>query len=284
MKTYNDIYLNARSILRQRGIEDFSYEARLLVAAAAGKSVSQLMRDLSLYTSTEIENKALDYIARRIKGEPIAYITESWEFYGLPMYVNSNVLIPRIDTEVIIDTAKEILTGYKMDARILDLCCGSGCIACAIGHEMPAAHVVAVDISQTALEVTRKNIDTNRMNTRAICMQADATVSPPIGLGHYDMIISNPPYIPSDEIKDLDVSVKDYEPIWALDGGKDGLDFYRSIIKYWKILLNPGGYILFEVGEGQAPDVLEMLASAGFSCCGTRKDTIGVDRVVIGKK
>ena len=113
-------------------------------------------------------------------------------------------------------------------------------------------------------------------------MQADATMNPPASLGAFDMIISNPPYVSSTELLELDSSVRDYEPIWALDGGEDGLKFYRSIIKYWKSLLKPDGCILFEVGEGQAETVKEMLLSAGFRSVSSRKDTLGTDRVVIG--
>ncbi len=283
MKTYNDIYLSTRNILRQAGIEAYNLEARLLVAQAAGKSVAHLLRDLHLYTTPEIENTVLDYTARRLRGEPVAYITGVWEFYGLPMVVTPDVLIPRMDTEVLVDTAKELLIGRKMDARILDLCCGSGCISCALGHDLPASHIVAVDISASALEVCRKNIAMNRLNSKILCMQADATSSPPLGIGQFDMIVSNPPYIESAEILTLDRSVRDYEPIWALDGGEDGLRFYKAIIKYWKSLLCPGGYLLFEVGEEQAPAVKEMLLSAGFSMADTRKDTLGVDRVVFGR-
>ena len=114
-------------------------------------------------------------------------------------------------------------------------------------------------------------------------MQADATMSPPASLGTFDMIVSNPPYIASTEILTLDPSVRDYEPVWALDGGEDGLKFYRSIIKYWKMLLRQDGYLLFEVGEGQAEAVGEMLLSAGFRTVSTKKDTLGTDRVVIGR-
>ena len=114
-------------------------------------------------------------------------------------------------------------------------------------------------------------------------MQADATVSPPLSMGKFDMIVSNPPYIESREIMTLDSSVRDYEPIWALDGGEDGLRFYRSILKYWRSLLKPGGWLLFEVGEGQAETVKDMILSAGFAAADTRKDTLGVDRVVIGR-
>ena len=283
MKTYNDIYLQARNALREHGIEGYSLEARLLVATAAGKTAQELLRDLSLYTTPEMAAKVADLTQRRIAGEPVAYITGAWEFYGLPMVITTDVLIPRMDTELLVDAAKELLNGHKMDARVLDLCCGSGCIACAIGHELPATRLVAVDISANALEVCRKNIAANRLSSRAICMQADATSSPPLSMGQFDMIVSNPPYIRSADMRKLDPSVRDFEPSWALDGGKDGLKFYKAIIKYWKALLRPGGYLLFEVGEGQAESVKEMMLTGGFRAVSSKFDTIGVERVVIGK-
>ena len=283
MKTYNDIYLQARNALREHGIEGYSLEARLLVATAAGKTAQELLRDLSLYTTPEMAAKVAALTERRIAGEPVAYITGAWEFYGLPMIITTDVLIPRMDTELLVDAAKELLNGHKMDARVLDLCCGSGCIACAIGHELPATRLVAVDISANALEVCRKNIAANRLSSRAICMQADATSSPPLSMGQFDMIVSNPPYIRSADMRKLDPSVRDFEPSWALDGGKDGLKFYKAIIKYWKALLRPGGYLLFEVGEGQAESVKEMMLTGGFRAVSSKFDTIGVERVVIGK-
>ena len=283
MKTYNDIYLNARTVLRQRGIEAFNQEARYIVAAAAGKSVAELLRDMNLYASNQIEEKVTDYTARRLRGEPVAYITGSWEFYGLPIITTPDVLIPRVDTEVVVDTAIELLMGKKMDARILDLCCGSGCITCAIAHEMPATRFVSIDISANALEICRQNAAANRVISRVICMQADALSSPPLGLGEFDMIVANPPYIATGEISKLDPSVKDYEPVWALDGGADGLKFYKAIIKYWKSLLRVGGYLIFEVGEGQADSVLDMLNSAGFESTGVKQNTLGIDRVVYAK-
>ena len=283
MRTYHDIYLPTRNLLRQNGVEAYSLEARVLVASAAGKTVQQLLRDINLYTTAEVENRVLDYAARRLKGEPVAYITGSWEFYGLPLTITPDVLIPRMDTEVLVDAVKEILTGYKMDARVLDLCCGSGCITCAIARELPATKLVAVDLSASALEVCRKNVTDHKFNARVLCIQADATSSPPLGIGSFDVIVSNPPYIASGEIPGLDRSVRDYEPIWALDGGEDGLRFYKAIIKYWKSILRPGGFLVFEVGEGQAQAVSEMLMSAGFTRTATRKDTQGIDRVVIGK-
>ena len=283
MKTYNELYINARNTLKRSGIEAYALEARVIVASAAGKTVQQLLRDLSLYTTQPVEDKVNGYVERRLSGEPVAYISGDWEFYGLPMKVTKDVLIPRPDTELLVDLAKQALTGWKMDARVLDLCCGSGCITCAVGHELPATKLVAVDLSASALEVCRTNIALNRLNTRVICMQADATASPPLGIGSFDLIVSNPPYVKTEEIGELDRSVKDYEPVWALDGGKDGLRFYKAIIKYWKSLLRPDGLLIFEVGEGQAQEVADMLLAGGFASTSIHQDARGVDRAVVGR-
>lgn len=283
MKTYNELYINTRNTLKRAEIEAYALEARVLVASAAGKTVQQLLRDLNLYTTDKVEALVQEYTDRRLKGEPVAYITGDWEFYGLPMKVTKDVLIPRTDTELLVDLAKEALTGWKMDARVLDLCCGSGCITCAVGHELPATKLVAVDLSASALEVCRQNVNLNRLTTRVICMQADALASPPLGIGSFDLIVSNPPYIASDEIPTLDRSVRDYEPMWALDGGKDGLRFYKGIIKHWKTLLRPQGLLIFEVGEGQADTVADMMMAAGFAACTVHRDTRGVLRAVVGR-
>ena len=138
-----------------------------------------------------------------------------------------------------------------------------------------------VDISERALEVSRQNIRLNRVN-RAATLRADALEKPPMSIGQFDLIVANPPYIASDEIMTLDASVRDYEPIWALDGGPDGLKFYKAIIKYWKSLLPQGGMLLFEVGEGQSEAVCEMLLTGGFRTAATKRDTLGVERVVLG--
>ena len=282
-KTYNDIYFDLRSRLRENGVEAFGTEARLLLASAAGKTSEQLLRDLYLYTSGEIEDKAEKMLERRLAGEPLAYITGAWEFYGLPMYVNRDVLIPRMDTEVLAQTAIRAVRQLGMRGRVLDLCCGSGCIACAVASEMPPVRVVAADISLPALEVTRKNISLNRLGSRVITIQADAKTWPPMSIGSFDIIVSNPPYIETAEILVLDSSVRDFEPVLALDGGADGLDFYRSIIKYWTVTLRPNGLMMFEVGEGQADAVKQMLLDAGYVSVASVPDTLNVERVVMGK-
>lgn len=282
-KTYNDIYFSVRKQLRESGIEAFALEARILVASAAGKTTEELMRDLNLYTSDAIEKNAMDMLSRRLMGEPLAYISGAWEFYGLPMTVTPDVLIPRMDTEVLVDAALDRIRAKGMKARVLDLCCGSGCIACAISKQMPASRLVAADISLPALDVCRRNIKDNKLSSRVITMNADAATWPPMSIGSFDLIVSNPPYIASAELMGLDGSVRDYEPLGALDGGEDGLDFYRAIIKYWTITLRPDAQIMFEVGEGQAAAVKEMLLKAGYISVSSKYDTLGVERVVIGQ-
>lgn len=282
-KTYNDIYFKIRTALRENGVEAYALEARVLLAAAAGKSKEQLMRDLYLYTSDEIEEKAAEMLQRRLNGEPLAYITEKWEFYGLDLHVTHDVLIPRMDTEVLVNAAIDSIKEREMKARVLDLCCGSGCIACAVSSEMPAVRLVAADISAAALDVTRRNIKEYNLTAKIIPMQLDAATWPPVSIGGFDLILSNPPYIRSGELIELDSSVRDYEPLGALDGGEDGLDFYRAIIKYWTVTLRPNAQMMFEVGEAQAEDVKKMLLDAGFVSVETRLDTLGVERVVIGR-
>lgn len=281
-KTYNELYISTRAALKRAGVEAYSLEARLLVSHAVGKSKEAFLRDLRLYTSTENEQKINALLQRRLTGEPLAYLIGEWEFYGLPIKVTPDVLIPRMDTEVLVETAVNALVGRKMDARILDLCSGSGCIGCAISHELPAARLVMVDISDRALEVSKQNLRLNRQN-RTICLKADALAKPPMSIGTFDLIVSNPPYVPSFEILTLDSSVRDYEPLGALDGGEDGLMFYRAIVRNWKGVLRPGGQLMFEVGETQADAVSDLMRGAGFRDIATVEDTAGVRRVVIGR-
>ena len=279
-KTYNELYISTRAALKRAGVEAYSLEARLLVSHAVGKSKEAFLRDLRLYTSTENEQKINALLQRRLTGEPLAYLIGEWEFYGLPIKVTPDVLIPRM--EVLVETAVNALVGRKMDARILDLCSGSGCIGCAISHELPAARLVMVDISDRALEVSKQNLRLNRQN-RTICLKADALAKPPMSIGTFDLIVSNPPYVPSFEILTLDSSVRDYEPLGALDGGEDGLMFYRAIVRNWKGVLRPGGQLMFEVGETQADAVSDLMRGAGFRDIATVEDTAGVRRVVIGR-
>lgn len=281
-KTYNELYIETRKKLRDSGIEASSLEARLLISHAAGKSMDVFLRDMSLYTSDAVVEKVLDMVAKRLEGEPVAYITGNWEFYGIPILVTSDVLIPRNDTELLVDTALTALKGRKMDARIIDLCTGSGCIGCAIAKELPATHVVLADISRAALQVAKQNVQKNKLNPRVTCVEVDALAVPPMMLGSFDMLVCNPPYIPKADIEKLDESVKNYEPISALDGGEDGLDFYMAILSKWHNVVRVGGLMIFEVGIDQAEDVMELMRCWGLNNVGCVQDTQGIERVVFG--
>lgn len=281
-KTYNEIYIDARKKLRDSGTEAASLEARLIISDAAGKSMDVLLRDMGLYTSDEVVRKVAEMITRRLEGEPVAYITGSWEFYGLPLLISKDVLIPRNDTEVLVETAITALKGRKMDARVIDLCTGSGCIGCAIAKELPATHVVLADNSRAALSVAKQNVQRNRLNPRVSCVELDALATPPMMLGSFDVMTCNPPYIPKADLETLDSSVKDYEPIAALDGGEDGLVFYRAILQKWHNVVRVGGLMLFEVGIGQAQAVMALMQASGLNNIGAVRDTQGIERVVYG--
>lgn len=279
-RTYSELYISVRNTLRSAGVEAANVEARLIVATASGKTTAQLLRDMALYDTDEVEKKVGDMLRRRLAGEPVAYITGVWEFRGLPMEVSPDVLIPRVDTEVLAEEAVNWLTKNRRDARVLDLCSGTGCIGCAIADALPQCHVVLADISPEAIELSRRNVARNGLSGRMSYMLADATKAPPVMSGTFDLIVSNPPYIATFDILTLDPSVRDYEPIWALDGGEDGLDFYRAILKHWLPSLRQGGMLLFEVGEGQANDVKDMMRMSGMHDAVSVKDTRGVERVV----
>ena len=283
IKTYNDIYLDARRKLKAAGAENFSLEARLIVSAAAGKSREEFTRDLQLYALGDTEKKIGEMLARRLAGEPLAYVLGEWEFMGLPMAVNDGVLIPRMDTEVLATLAIELLRSRETaGARVLDLCCGTGCIGISIAKNIADLRVVLADNSMKALRTARQNVLRNSVTKNTTVIEADATKAPPMLLGRFDLIVCNPPYIPTAEIPELDVSVSRYEPREALDGGADGLDFYRAIIPRWLPILREHGAVLFEVGEGQADAVEAMLREHGCSRVASHQDTIGVRRVVAG--
>ena len=287
IKTYNDLYMDARRRLKaalgDEGGEAASTEARLLLAFAAGKTTADFMRDLRLYVSPAYEQTVEDMLRRREAGEPAAYILGGWEFYGLPFAVSPAVLIPRMDTEVLVDTALELLKETEAP-RLLDLCTGSGCIGIALLSKLPAARAVLADLSGEALRLAKKNALLNGVSARAACLQADAAAAPSPLLRDFDLLACNPPYIRSEELGTLDASVRDYEPRLALDGGEDGLDFYRAVCREWPAVLSPGGRLLFECGEAQAADVARIGEANGLRFVKTVKDTIGVERVVVMEK
>ena len=282
-KTYNDIYIQTRKDLRAAGIEAYSMEARLLVSSAAGKTMAQLMRDLPLYAAPGLEETVRAMTARRLAGEPVAYITGSWEFYGVPLEVSRDVLIPRPDTEVMVEAAVKLFEGRNGRPRILDLCTGAGCVGIALAVRMPGARVVLVDNDHKALSLCRRNVQLNGLDVRVMCIDADVTRKPPMLLGKFDLITCNAPYIPTAEIETLDSSVKDYEPWQALDGGADGLDIIRPVIALWKSVLKDRGTIMLEIGEGQSLEVQMLLTQAGFTQVGALRDAGGTDRIIVGR-
>ena len=284
IKTYSEVYLAARKTMREAGIESSDLDARLMAAKASGKTVAAFLRDARLFVGDNtFENQMNEMVARRMNGEPVAYITGQWEFYGLPLVITEDVLIPRDDTEVLVNEAVEVLREKTENTRVLDLCCGSGCIGLAIAHTIGNAKVVMADVSPKALAVARQNAILNNLTKNTNCLEANALEVPPMFFGRFDLIVSNPPYIPTRDVLELDVSVKDYEPHLALDGGDDGLDFYRSITEKWKVLLKEGGTMMFECGIEQADSLAHILLKNGFTDIKKFKDTLGIERVVTGK-
>ena len=279
--TYNNLYLDIRQQLRKSGIESATLEARELVCFGTGKTRDELTRDGGLYASPELERRVRELVERHLAGEPVAYLIGEWEFYGLPLDISTDVLIPRTDTEVLAQQAIDYVKTLG-ECRVLDLCAGSGCIGLAVAAQAPKSRVVLGELSDGALKICRQNIRRNGLSGRVVPMQADALEKPEKSLGEFQCIVSNPPYIPRADIDGLDGSVKDYEPHLALDGGEDGLDFYRTISEKWKEALVPGGRLYFEVGIGQADDVLRIMRAQGFGDIQIVKDLHDIPRVVFG--
>ena len=279
--TYNDLYLDIRRQLRASGIEASTLDARELVCFGTGKTKEELSRDGRLYASPELEKAVRNLVERHLAGEPVAYLIGEWEFYGLPLDISRDVLIPRPDTEVLAREAIEYLQ-TQGECRVLDLCAGSGCIGLAVASQTPGARVVLGEYSDAALKICRQNIRRNGLSGRVVPIQVNALEKPERTLGEFQCIISNPPYIPRADIDGLDTSVREYEPHLALDGGEDGLDFYRAIAEKWKDALVPGGRLYFEVGIGQADDVLRIMRRQGFGDIQIIKDLNDIPRVVFG--
>ena len=280
--TYNNLYLDTRQRLREAGVEGAQLESRELLCYAAGKSREQFYRDMALYAPDPVEEKLAALVERRLAGEPVAYLIGEWEFYGLTLDVTPDVLIPRMDTEVLAERAILLARAAGEGARVLDLCAGSGCVGLAVAANVPTCRVVLADVSEAALKICKGNVRRNELNARVTCVQADALQKPDAALWDFDVIACNPPYIPTGDLAGLDVSVRDYEPRSALDGGADGLDFYRAIAAQWGSALRLGGSLLFEVGINQAMDVAALLERSGFEDIQSTQDTQGIPRVVEG--
>ena len=280
--TYNNLFLDTRARLKKAGVESAQLEAREIICFAADKSREQFYRDMSLYVSREMEQRVEDLVQRRLAGEPVAYIIGEWEFYGLSLDISRDVLIPRLDTELLAERGILKARESGEGARVLDLCAGSGCVGLAIASNAPECRGVLGELSEGALRVCKQNVRRNELNARVTCLSVNALENPSSTLWDFDAIVCNPPYIPTVDIEALDVSVRDYEPRMALDGGKDGLDYYRAIAAKWKPALRLGGTLIFEVGVGQAGAVEDILEENGYEDIKILPDTQNILRVVEG--
>lgn len=284
VETYGNLYLAARRALAQSEGDNAANTARELLTFASGKSVEELLAHRELYASESACRKLAQLVRRKQAGEPLAYILGEWSFYGMRLFVTPDVLIPRDDTMAVTEAAVALAMGLPQNPRILDLCTGSGCIGIAIAKRVKDARVTLGDISQPALRVARRNVQEQKLSGHVSCMMVDAKQPAARFLGKFDMIVSNPPYVTSREMKTLEPSVRNYEPHLALDGGEDGLDFYRAILQNFVPALNPGGWLCLEFGMGQEDAVCRLLREADFEEVTCKSDARGVIRAVVARK
>ncbi len=281
IRTINDIYLDLRAEFRKKGIAGYQIEARDLVAFALDLSDEEFVSKRNQYIFDKDVQKIEELKALRYSGVPLQHITGRWEFYGLPLEVTTDTLIPRPDTETLVEVAIDQLK-TRSKGRILDLCCGTGCVGLAVLKNVSEGITgVLADLSEPALEVARRNVVHNGLSHRTLTYQVDAMAEASPLLGKFHMILCNPPYIPTADIMTLDVEVQK-EPHMALDGGEDGLDFYRAVSRNFAPALNKGGVLAFEVGLGQFEDVMSILEEAGYKNVQFRCDLAGIERVVWG--
>ena len=284
VKKYADLFLDARrALLKQEG-QFAANVARELVCAASGKTAEQIIADREIYASEEVCELTESFVQRRLRGEPMPYILGQWDFYGMTLIVTPDVLIPRDDTVVVTELAIKKAMYLEQNPRILDLCTGSGCIGLAVARRVKDARVTLGDISPAALRVARRNISQLKLTGRVNCVAMDARKPAQEFLGTYDLIVSNPPYVTTKQMQELDPSVRDFEPHLALDGGEDGLDFYRAIIKNYSSAMAPRGYLCFEFGMGQENAVCSLLRKGGYEILELKKDTADITRAVLAQK
>ena len=284
VKQYGQLYQDTRrALLETENAQDAGVLARMLICHMSGKDHARFLADRDLYAGEDIVEGVEKGLKRLLAGEPIAYILGQWEFYGLPMIVSPKVLIPRDDTCAVAELAIKQALFLDKDPRILDLCCGSGCIGLAVASRVKDAKVTLADVSLEALAVAKENTALNKLTGRVRCVQADALKPAFPFLGKFDLIVSNPPYITGQEMLELPVSVKDYEPHLALYGGEDGLDFYRAIAQNFAPALKPGGYLCFEFGMGQGDDVCQILTENGYTILDRTRDYNSRERAVLAQ-
>ena len=270
-----ELTLNGVSKLNEFNIDDSTTKVRILLS-----SLLNVPKEKLLIMDEEVDEKLVerfnDNLNKLIKGVPVQYLVNKQSFYGMDFFVDNRVLIPQPDTECLVEEGLEFLKG-KENAKVLDLCTGSGTIAISIAKNSDAT-IYASDISKDALDVAKLNATTLGANITFIESDLFKNINE-----KFDLIISNPPYIKTDVIESLSIEVKN-EPILALDGKEDGLYFYREIIKSAKDYLNPNGKLLFEIGFDQKESVTKLFDEAGFDNVYSKKDLAGLDRIVSGEK
>lgn len=286
--TVGEIARWATDDFRARGLDNPRLEAELLVAFALGVTRMEVIVDGGRALGPEELTKLRALVKRRRSHEPMAYLRGEREFYGLVFKVDKRVLVPRPDTETLVDVALARTTSFALGGRVLDLCTGSGCVAITLAKQRPTTDVVATDLSADALVVARENAlrlgAYNVSFLRGSLFEAVDHAKLPWSPAKFELIVSNPPYIPSAECETLMPDVRDFEPRMALDGGDTGFEFYERITKEAPSRLVSRGVLAVEVGAGQAPRVAELFAEAGLVEIELKKDLAQIERVVSGVK
>ena len=280
--TYDALLRDAATALSAAGIDNVRFEARLLLARASGLSIEQLVARGGEPATAAAVAGLRELTARRVRREPMAYILGEREFWGLTFMVSPAVLVPRPDSETVIEAALALLADRDRAWRFLDLGVGSGCLLLTLLHEFPMASGVGMDLSDAALAVAQANARALAVADRVGLVAGDwwkAGWQQSLG-GPFDLIVSNPPYIETSAIDRLMPEVVRFEPRQALDGGPDGLAAYHRIAAAAPGLLVPGGRLLVEAGEGQAVEILKILEQVGLAVGTPWKDLAGIDRVV----
>jgi release factor glutamine methyltransferase len=274
----------AAAVLQQAGVETSDLDARSLVGHALGLDLTGLAQDPERVLSREELDHIDGFVARRIDGEPVARIVGVKEFWGLRLQLTADTLVPRPETETVVEAALAWLDARGLrqrPVRIADLGTGSGALLLALLWECPRASAVATDVSISVLETARDNALRLGLGERAHFVLADFTK--PIG-GKFDLVVCNPPYVRSGDIPYLSREVRDHDPRRALDGGADGLDAYRALAKTVPALLAPGGALVLELGIGQERSVRELLQRAGLLVEPARADLSGIPRALLARR
>jgi len=261
--------------LKEHNIEDSMIKAKSLLAYVLSKPKEYLIINSELELDSEKEIMFNKHIEELLNGKPLQYITKTQEFFGMQFYVDENVLIPQPDTEILVEEVIEIAK-KENKKRILDLCTGSGCIAISLSENLDNANIIATDVSETALGIANKNDRKRKITFKQSDMFENLCDE------KFDIIVSNPPYIKTKVIESLEKDVQQ-EPKLALDGGEDGLKFYRAITENAYKYLNNDGYLCLEIGENQKEEVMELLKSNNYQDIYCKKDLAGNDRVIIAK-